>query len=98
MFDILMASGSGLQLKPRWLTTSIATHALVITLAIMATRAALNPPAITPPEAAMLVFVPKPPEPPPPQPKAVRPTPVVSLAAPPAQGFQTVVAPSEVRR
>jgi TonB family protein len=96
MFDVLMASGPGFQLKTRWLTTSIVTHGLVIALAIVATRAALNAPPVTLPEAAMLVFVPKPPEPPPPEPRPVRPTQIVNLAAPPAQGFQTVVAPSDV--
>jgi TonB family protein len=96
MFDVLMASGPGIQLKTRWVTTSIVTHAAVITLGILATRAALNAPAVLPPESSMLVFVPKPAEPPPPEPKAVPPTQIVNLVAPPAQGFQTVVAPSDV--
>ena len=95
MFDILAASGP-LPLRTRWVTTSILSHAMIITLAILGTRAALNAPRVVPPESMMLVFVPKPPPPPPPEVKPVHPAPVVSLAAPPPKGFQTVVAPSDL--
>ena len=96
MFEILTATGPGLQFKTRWLTTSIVTHGLVIGLAIATTRAALNAPRVIPAEDAMLVFLPKPPAPPPAEPKEPRSGTIVSVAAPPALGFQTVVAPTEV--
>jgi len=94
MFDILAASGP-LPLRTRWLTTSILGHAIIITVAIIGTRAALNAPRIVPPESMMLMFVPKPPPPPPPEVKPVHPA-IVTLAAPPPKGFQTVVAPSDL--
>jgi TonB family protein len=95
MFDILTATGPGLEFKTRWLTTSVVTHGLVITLAIVTTRAALNAPPVRSADDAIVMFVPKPPTPPPPAP-APRATTIVSVAAAPARGFQTVVAPTEV--
>ena len=49
MFDVLVASGAHLELTPRWVTTSVLAHALVVTLAGMATQAALDTPPITAP-------------------------------------------------
>jgi TonB family protein len=97
MLDVLMASGPAAQVKTPWLTASIVTHALVIALAVVATRAALNAPPLVPRESMILLFTPKPPEPPPPpQAKPEHSTPIVSLAAPPPQGFQTVIAPTDM--
>jgi TonB family protein len=96
MFEVLVASGTHADLRPRWLTTSVVTHALVITLAIVTTRAAFDSPRVAPPEDVMLLFVPKAPEPPPPVAKPEKSAPILSLAEPPPQGFQTVVAPSDI--
>lgn len=97
MFDVLPASGVHPDLKPQWLTTSLVTHALAIALALVATRAALDAPRVTAPEDVMLLFVPKAPEPLPPAAiKPEKPTAIVNMAEPPAQGFQTVVAPRDI--
>jgi TonB family protein len=97
MFDVLVASGAHAGLKPQWLTTSVVTHALMLALALAATRAALDAPPVASPDEVMLLFVPKAPEPPPPPAtKPQKSAPVVSLAAPPPQGFQTVAAPSDI--
>lgn len=91
MFDVLVASGAHLELRARWVTTSLITHALVITLAAVATRAALDNPTVKAPEAVTLLFVPKPPPaPPPPEVKREPPPPSVVMAEPPPKGFQTV--------
>lgn len=92
MFDVLVASGAHLELRPRWVTTSVLTHALIVTLAVMATQAALDAPMATAPDAAILLFVPKPPPaPPPPEVKREPPAPSAVVAEPPPKGFQTVV-------
>jgi TonB family protein len=97
MFEVLVASGAHASLKPQWLTTSVVTHGLVIALALVATRAALDAPRMTSPDEVMLLFVPKAPEPPPPAvTKPQKSAPVVSLGEPPPQGFQTVAAPSDI--
>ena len=96
MFDVLLASGAHLDLKPRWVTTSLLTHALIIALALVATRGALETSPVTVPET-MLLFVPKP-EPPPPPPAQPKPQPIATtvIAEPPPKGFQTVVAPTDI--
>jgi TonB family protein len=97
MFEVLVASGAHAGFKPQWLTTSVLTHGLVIAIALLATRAALDAPRVTSPDAVMLLFVPKAPEPPPPAvTKPQKSAPVVSLGEPPPQGFQTVAAPSDI--
>src|SRR5690348_507651 len=97
MLDVLTASGPATQVKTRWLTTSIITHALVITVAVVTTRASLNAPPVMPRESMSLLFAPKPPEPSPPgHSKAEHSSPIVSLTAPPPQGFQTVIAPTDI--
>jgi len=74
MFDVLVLSGAHLQLKPRWISTSLATHALAGALAIMATQAALQSASTDVRETPVLLFVPKAP-PPPPEAKPDPPTP-----------------------
>jgi periplasmic protein TonB len=97
MFDLLVASGAHLELRPRWVTTSVLTHALIVTLAVTATQAALDAPSVTVPDPAILLFVPKPPSsPPPPEVKREAPAPSAVIAEPPPRGFQTVVAPTEI--
>ena len=97
MFEILVASGAHADVKAPWLTTSVVTHALLIALAVVTTRAALETPRVTSPEDVMLLFVPKAPEPLPPAAiKPEKPAAIVNLAESPAQGFQTVVAPSDI--
>lgn len=96
MFDVLPASGAHLDLKVRWLTTSALSHALVLALAIGATRSAMDAARIAPPDDEILLFVPRAPEPPPPPEPAEKPATVVNLADPPPQGFQTVPTVTEI--
>jgi protein TonB len=97
MFDVLLASGAHLEIRPRWVTYSLTTHALVLTLAVLATQAALQAPRDLASEAAVMVFVPKPPPPPPPpEPVTPEPPPAAVVAEPPPKGFQTVVALKEI--
>jgi protein TonB len=95
MLDVLIASGTHLELRPRWVTTSVLTHALLITLAVMASRAVLDAPSVTAPDPAILLFVPKPPPPPPPEVKPESP-PSAVVAEPPPKGFQTVAALTDI--
>jgi TonB family protein len=90
MFDVLVASGAHLELRPRWLTTSVLTHAAAITLAVVATQRALDD--VRPPtEPAILLYVPEPhPAPPAPEVKHEPLAPAVVIAEPPPKGFQTV--------
>ena len=96
MFDVLLASGTHLQLRPKWVTTSMVTHALIIALAVVATRGALDAARVAVPETAMLLFIPKPPEPPPPPEPKTAPAPHLVVAEPPPKGFQTVAAPIDI--
>jgi len=96
MFEVLVASGGHPDVKPRWVTTSLVTHGLLITLFVMATKAAIQAPPVDLSETAMLLYVPKPPPPEPPQAKPEpQPAPVV-VAEPPPKGFQTVAAPTDI--
>jgi protein TonB len=95
MLDVLIASGAHHELRPRWVTTSVLTHALLITLAVMASRAVLDAPSVTAPDPAILLFVPKPPPPPPPEVKPESP-PRAVVAEPPPKGFQTVAALTDI--
>jgi len=95
MFDVLLASGAHLDLRPRWVTTSLVTHALIIALALVATRGTLETSRVTVPET-MLLFAPKPEPPSPPAHTKVQPVATVTIAEPPPKGFQTVVAPSDI--
>jgi TonB family protein len=95
MFDVLIASGAHLELGPRWLTTSVVAHALVVTLAVVATRTALEAPAPAS-EPAILLYVPRPAEPPPPEIRQEDPTTKMVVAEPPPKGFQTVAAPADI--
>ena len=97
MFDVLVASGAHLDLRPRWVTTSVITHALALMLAAVATQAALDTPPVSLPDAPILLFVPKaPPAPPPPEVKAEPSAPVVVVADPPPKGFQTVASLKDI--
>jgi TonB family protein len=97
MFDVLVASGAHLELRPRWVTTSLITHALAVTLAAVATQAALDRSPVSAPDAPILLFVPKaPPAPPPPEVKREPPAPSVVVAEPPPKGFQTVAALEDI--
>jgi len=96
MFNVLIASAPGHQVRTHWVTTSTIAHAMVIALAVSVTRSALeNPPVITA-DPAILLFVPKPP-PPRAEPEVKR-EPVVParVVAPPPKGFQTVIAPQDI--
>ena len=95
MFDVLVASDTHLELKPRWVTTSVAMHLLVVALAVVATQAAFDAPKLAAPDPAMLVFVPKP-APAPPALKRVAPAPTVTTAEPPPKGFQTLEALADI--
>jgi TonB family protein len=95
MFDVLVASGAHLDLRPRWLTTSVVTHGLVITLAVAATQTALDTPKLAP-DRAILLYVPKTPAPPPPEVKPEAPPPRLVIAEPPPKGFQTVAALQDI--
>ena len=98
MFDVLPASGAHLHLsRPQWVTTSLITHAVALTLALAISQQALEKPVAVP-EEAILLFVPKPaePEPEPAQPKPAEPAANLVIAEPPPKGFQTVAAPSEI--
>ncbi len=89
MFDVLVASGAHLELRPRWVSTSVVTHALVVTLAVVASQKALDAPMVVP-EPAIMLFVPKPPELPPPVVKREPSASSIVIAEPPPKGFQTV--------
>jgi protein TonB len=95
MFDVLVASAARPQLRAGWLTTSTLAHGLVVTLAVLATRGALENTAPVTADPAILLFVPKPP-PPPPEVKQEPARAVVTIAEPPPKGFQTVVAPQDI--
>lgn len=90
MLDVLIASGPHHEVRPAWLTTSLITHGLVVTLAVMASRAALDAPRTMAADPAIMLFVPKPPPPPPPEVKREPPAPSTVIAEPPPKGFQTV--------
>ena len=96
MFDVLPASGAHLGVKPTSVTTAIISHALVILLAVMATKGALDTPRLALPPEAMLLFVPKPEPPPPPVAPKAEAAPKLVIAEPPPKGFQTVAALSEI--
>jgi len=55
MFEVLVASGAHLELRSRWMTSSVIMHALVVTLAAVATQAALDAPPVTAPNPAILL-------------------------------------------
>jgi TonB family protein len=97
MFDVLVASGAHLDVRPRWVTTSLITHALALMLAVVATQAALDAPPVIAPDPAILLFVPKPPPaPPPPEVKPEPSATSVVVAEPPPKGFQTVAALKDI--
>ena len=97
MFDVLVASGSHLELKSRWVGTSLMMHASVAVLGVMATRAALESPTNGIPHTPVMLFVPgAPPEPPPPETRPDPPAPAATPTEPPPKGFQTVVALEDI--
>ena len=96
MFDVLIASAAHREVRAGTVTTSMITHALLIMLAVFATRAALENPRALSPEPAIMLFVPKPPPPPEPESKPEQPVVTPLVAEPPPKGFQTVVAPRDI--
>jgi TonB family protein len=98
MFDVLVASAAHHQVRARWVTTATLTHAVVIALAVAATRGALERTRPVIEDPAILLFVPKPPPPPPPETKPQPVRAAVVIAEPPPKGFQTVLAPQDIPR
>ncbi len=96
MFDVLVLSGAHLELKSRWVGTSLLMHVSVAALAVMVTRAALESPSAEMRDSPVMLFVPKPPEPPPPPEVKPEPAPAVVVTEPPPKGFQTVAALSDI--
>jgi protein TonB len=97
MFDVLVASGTHLELRSRWVGTSLVVHVSAAVLAVMAARVALESPSMAIPDTPVMLFVPKaPPEPPPPEVKPESPVPAVVMTEPPPKGFQTVVALTDI--
>jgi TonB family protein len=97
MFDVLVASGTHLELRSRWVGTSLVMHVSAAVLAVMATRAALESPSVAIPDTPVMLFVPKPPpELPPPEVKPESPVPAVVVTEPPPKGFQTVVVLTDI--
>jgi TonB family protein len=94
MFDVLPASGTHLDLKVGWFTTSALSHGLLLVLAIGATRSAMEAARIAPRDDEILLFVPRAPEPPPIG--TEKPATIVNLSDPPPQGFQTVPPVTEI--
>ena len=96
MFDVLVFSGAPLELKPRWISTSVVMHALAALGVVMVTRAALESPSAARPEVAVMLFVPKAPPPPPVKVEPEPPAPAVIVTEPPPKGFQTVAALQDI--
>ena len=96
MFDVLVLSGAHLELRSRWVGTSLLMHVSVAALAVMVTRAALESPSAEMRDSPVMLFVPKPPEPPPPPEVKPEPAPAVVVTEPPPKGFQTVAALSDI--
>ena len=96
MFDVLIASAAHREVRAGTVTTSMITHALLIMLAVSATRAALENPRVLSADPAIMLFVPKPPPPPEPEAKPEPPAVTPLAAEPPPKGFQTVVAPQDI--
>jgi TonB family protein len=95
MLDLLLASAPHAGIRPSWLTVSVLTHTVLIAAGIAGTRATLDAARVTPIDETTLLFVPKPPPPPPPE-AMPRDPPKLVLGAPPAKGFQTVLAPIDI--
>ncbi len=96
MLDVLIASGTHLELRPAWLTSSLIAHGLVLTLAAVATRAALDSPPAVVADPAILLFVPKPQPVLPPEVRREPTAPGIVIAEPPPKGFQTVAALQDI--
>jgi TonB family protein len=92
MFHLLPASDAHHDLRPRWVTTSIVAHALVIALALMATRGALVPTKVTTPEEPMLLFIRKASEP---AGQRARLAPEI-ISEPPPEVLQPMPTPNEI--
>jgi protein TonB len=90
MFDVLVFSGAPLELKPRWISTSVVMHALAALGAVMVTRAALERPPAASSDVPVMLFVPKAPPPPPAEVEPEPPASAMIVTEPPPRGFQTV--------
>jgi protein TonB len=96
MFDVLVFSGAPLELKPRWISTSVVMHALAALGAVMVTRAALESPSAARRDVAVMLFVPKAPPPPPAEVEPEPPAAALIVTEPPPRGFQTVAALQDI--
>jgi protein TonB len=96
MFDVLVFSGAPLELKPRWISTSVVMHALAALGAVMVTRAALESPSAAMRDVPVMLFVPKAASPPPAKVEPAPPAPAVIVTEPPPKGFQTVVSLQDI--
>ena len=95
MLDVLLASGAPRSVRPSWASASLLTHGLIIALAVVATKGALDRPRVTTTDQTILLFVPKPPPPPPDAPRPPEPANLV-ITEPPPKGFQTIEMPKEI--
>jgi TonB family protein len=91
MFDVLPASASHHDIRPRWVTASMVAHALALALALMATRGALEATKVRARDETMLLFVPRSLDPVP-----AAPVPDIVVPEPPPEGFQTIPTPAEI--
>jgi TonB family protein len=91
MFDILPASDAHLHVRRRWLSTSLAVHALVVAIAVMFTRGALQATRGPTAKDPIHLFLPRPLEP---AYQPARPSDVV--AEPPADEFRTIPPLSDI--
>jgi TonB family protein len=92
MFDVLPASSGPQARTTKWLTTSIIIHVLVVILAVMATRGALEATKVAKPNQALLLFFPRP-SAPVAEPRTA-PAPDVIAEAP--ENFERLPRPSEI--
>jgi TonB family protein len=93
MFDVLPASGNQNTGRPKWVTTSIMVHALVVILAVAATRGALEATRVAKPDEPLLLVFPRLSSP------ATEPRPAPApevLAEPRPEDFETLPTPSEM--
>lgn len=90
MFDVLPASDAHLDVRRRWVTTSLAAHALAVAAAVVLTRDALQPTKRPVQEQAMQLYV----APPAPAPPSAPETDLFGRPSP--EGFQTIPPLSEI--
>jgi TonB family protein len=89
MFDVLPESGTHRAIRHTWLTTSIAAHALLVVVAVMATRGALEATRTTVQDEPMPLFVPEP------APEVGKTVPDI-VVEPPGWRFHTLPIPGDI--